>query len=89
MFSLESPHGGDSNEFTQYTFFNITKENHPKLFPISGYGIFSKGLKNRIETALVNMPTVFEPLKDYCIIFTQGMFSPLSPGPNCSKLTFR
>ena len=24
MFSLESPHRGDSNEYTQYTFFNIT-----------------------------------------------------------------
>ena len=22
-FSLESPHGGDSNEYTQYTIFNI------------------------------------------------------------------
>ena len=33
MFSLESPHRGDSNEYTQYTIFNIKKEkeNHPKL----------------------------------------------------------
>ena len=31
VFSLESPHRGDSNEFTQYTIFNIKKENHPKL----------------------------------------------------------
>ena len=23
MFSLESPHGGDSNEYTQYSIFNI------------------------------------------------------------------
>ena len=27
MFSLESPHGGDSNEYTQYTTFNMNKEN--------------------------------------------------------------
>ena len=25
MFSLESPHRGDSNEYTQYTVFNIKK----------------------------------------------------------------
>ena len=32
VFSLESPHRGDSNENTRYTIFNIKKENHPKLF---------------------------------------------------------
>ena len=26
MFSLESPHRGDSNEYTQYTYFNIKKK---------------------------------------------------------------
>ena len=33
MFSLESPHRGDSNEYTQYTIFNIDKKstlNYPK-----------------------------------------------------------
>ena len=33
MFSLESPHGGDSNENTEYTIFNIKKKitvNYPK-----------------------------------------------------------
>ena len=33
VFSLESPHQGDSNEYTQYTIFNIKKKiniNHPK-----------------------------------------------------------
>ena len=29
VFSLESPHRGDSNESTPYTIFNIKKENHP------------------------------------------------------------
>ena len=41
LFSLESPHRGDSNEYTQYTIFNIKKRIaliHPKyaamgLFP--------------------------------------------------------
>ena len=30
VFSLESPDRGDSNEYTQYTIFNIKKENYPK-----------------------------------------------------------
>ena len=31
------------------------------------YGIFSWGLKNEFETAVVNEPSMFEPLKFYCI----------------------
>ena len=27
VISLETPHRGDSNKYTQYTFFNIKKEN--------------------------------------------------------------
>ena len=29
-------------------------------------GFFSNGLKNEFETAMVNEPSVFEPLKVYC-----------------------
>ena len=65
MYSLESPHRDDSNEHTQYTIFNI---NHPKLSQICTYGILSKGLKNEFETAMVHEPSVFEPLKVYCIL---------------------
>ena len=43
------------------------KENHSKLSQLCSYGIFSKGLKNEFETAVVNEPSVFEPLKFYCI----------------------
>ena len=54
VFSLKSPHRGDSNEYTQYIIFNIEKRitlNYPK----SAYmGFFSKGLKNEFETAVVN-----------------------------------
>ena len=70
MFSLESPHGCDSNEYTQYTIFNIKKEitlNYPKF---AGIGFCSKGLKNEFETTVVNEPSVFEPLK------FDGMFEP-------------
>ena len=38
--------------------------NFPKSAAI---GFFSKGLKNEFETAVVNEPSVFEPLKFYCI----------------------
>ena len=66
MFSLELPHRGDSNKYTQYTIFNIKK----KLalnFPKSAATVFvSKGLKKEFETAVVNEPSVFEPLKFYC-----------------------
>ena len=61
-----SPHRGDSNEYTQYTIFNIKKKialNYPKSAVL---GIFSKGLKNEFETTVVNKPLVFEPLKFYC-----------------------
>ena len=66
VFSLESPHRGDSNEYTQYTIFNIKKK-IALNFPKSAAMIFvSKGLKNEFETAVVNEPSVFEPLKFYC-----------------------
>ena len=67
MFSLESPHGGDSNEYTKYTIFYIKKKitlNYPKSAAMK---FFSKGLKNEFETAVVNQPSVFESLKFYCI----------------------
>ena len=68
MFSLGSPHGGDSNEYTQYTIFNMNKKKHPKLSKVCSYGLFSKGLKNGFETAEVNEPSVFEPMKFTVVI---------------------
>ena len=43
VFLLESPHGGDSNEYTQYTIFNIKTKitlNYPKSVAFG----FSQGL---------------------------------------------
>ena len=54
-------------------FFNMKKKKHPKLSQICSYGIFSKGLKNLFERAVVNEPSVFEPLKFYCIKFSSEM----------------
>ena len=78
MFTLESPHRGDSYEYIQYTIFlQYEKEKHHKLSQTCSYGIFSKGLEEEIETAVVTEPSVFEPLKFYCIcinylLFTKG-----------------
>ena len=74
VFSLESPYRGDSNEYKQYTIFNMNKKEHPKLSKICSYGLFSKGLKNEFETAVVNEPSVFEPLTFYCIFQTGNDF---------------
>ena len=43
------------------------KENDPKLSQISSHWIFSNGRNKEFETAMVNEPSVFEPLKFYCI----------------------
>ena len=47
------------------------KKKHPKLSQICSYGICSKGPKNEFETTVVNEPSVFEPLKFYCILSSQ------------------
>ena len=65
VFSLESPHQGDSNEYTQYTIFNI-KKSHLFIPNMPLCDFFSKGLKDEFETAVVNEPLVLEPLKFYC-----------------------
>ena len=45
--------------------FPYEKENHSIFSQICSHGFFSKGLKNEFETAMVNEPSVFEPLKFY------------------------
>ena len=67
MFSLESPHRGDSYEYTQHTIFNMNKKNTLNYSKSAAMGFFSKGLKNEFETAVVNEPSVFELLKFYYI----------------------
>ena len=47
--------------------YQYKKENHRKLFRICTHGIFFKGLKNEFETAVVNEPSEFKPLKFYRI----------------------
>ena len=40
--------------------------NYPKS---AAKGFFSKGLRNEFETAVVNEPSVFEPLKFNCMLW--------------------
>ena len=56
VFSLESPHRCDSNEYTQHTIFNIEKKIDQNLSKSAAMGFF-KGLKNEFETAVVNEPS--------------------------------
>ena len=52
VFSLESPHQGDSNKYIQYTNFNIKKkiiQNYPRS---AAMGFCAKGLKNELETVV-------------------------------------
>ena len=48
-------------------FSSEKKENHPKYPTICSQVTLSKGLKNEFEIAMANEPSVFEPLKFYCI----------------------
>ena len=57
---------------TQNIPFFIIKKNIAKLSQICNYRICSKGLKNEFETAVVNEPSVFEPLKFYCMYHKIG-----------------
>ena len=52
----------------QYTTSQYKKANNPKLSQICNYGICSKGPKKEFEPAVVKEPSVFEPLKFYCIM---------------------
>ena len=71
VISLKSPHRSDSNDYTQYTIFNIRKKiplNYSKPAAIG----FLQGthIKNEFETAVVNEPPVFEPLKSTVLSLT-------------------
>ena len=66
VFSLESPHRGDSDEYTQYTIFMVKKKITLNYLKSAAMGFCSKGLKYEFETAVVNEPSMFEPLKFYC-----------------------
>ena len=50
MFTLESPHRGDSNEYTQYTiFFNMEKKNTLNYPKSATLGFFFQGTQERVR----------------------------------------
>ena len=44
------------------------KESHPELSIICRNGFYPRDAKFEFETAVVNEPSVFKPLKFYCIL---------------------
>ena len=61
--------------------FQDKKENHTKLSLICNFGNF----KNKFETAMVNEPSVFEPLK-FFYIFQFTLFTSQLPVPDASPM---
>ena len=51
VFSLESPHRGDSNEYTQHTIFNIKKEKDTLNYPKSAAVGFFQGTQERVRNS--------------------------------------
>ena len=51
MFSLESPNRGDTNEYTQYTIFNIKKCKLPKVFLNLQRWDFFQGTQVRVRNS--------------------------------------
>ena len=49
VFSLESPQRGVSNEYTQYTVFNIKKENHTKFPKSAAKGLFPRDSRSSLK----------------------------------------
>ena len=71
MFSLESSHRGDSNEYTQHTIIN-KKRKSPEIIPniimsaAVRFFFFVRDSKMSSKIAVVNEESGFEPLKFYC-----------------------
>ena len=65
VFLLESPHGGDSNEYTQYMYIIFNYKTKRKI-------TLSCPKSAEFEIAVVDEPSVFEPLKFYNIRNREG-----------------
>ena len=53
VYSLESPHRGDSNEYTQYTIFNIKKKITVNYSKSAAMGFF-QGTQRRVRNSRGN-----------------------------------
>ena len=57
VFSLESPHRGDANEYTQYSIFNMNKKNTLNYPKILAMGFFCSPKGEHIVAALSDRPS--------------------------------
>ena len=77
MFSLESPHRGDSNEYTQYTIFNINKKiifNYHKSAAFIGFFAGSQErVRNSRGNRAISVVYCFLNLYAYGKIFQKGL----------------
>ena len=63
---------------------SIKRKKITLIYPKSAaMGFCSKGLKNEFETAMVNEPSVFEPLKFYCIFHKILRIGPIDLSIQC------
>ena len=67
VFSLESPHLGDSNKYKHYTVFNIKKKGTVNYLKLAAMGFF-QGTQERVQISFGKQLSVFEPLKVFCTI---------------------
>ena len=72
VLALELPNRGDSNEYTQYYIFNMNKKKHPKSSQICSYGLFSMGLKNEFETAVLKFYCIWQKLVHNAFLFPRS-----------------
>ena len=76
VFSLESSHRGHSNKYKQHTSINITKKitlnysKYSKCLQLLECFLRTQEQVNKFEIAVVNEPSVFEPMVFYCIVYT-------------------
>ena len=65
VYLLELPHQGNSND--SHNFMMKKKKKNPTFFYFVAIRRTSQGLKNELELAMVNEPSVFELLRFDCI----------------------
>ena len=82
MFSIESPHRGNSNDYKQYTIFNIKRKIDLNYLKSAAMGFFFQGTQERVRNSRGKRVISFELLKFhgsftqihvYCKIQIQSM----------------
>ena len=87
MFSLESPHRGDSNEYTQYTISQYKKENHINYPKSAAMRFFFQRTQERVRNSPGKRAVSVQATEN---LLYRGQIWPLVPGilPPPSFLNF-